>query len=275
MTNSPGFNLSQFAFGNSSGFNSTGNTFVVSLGGFQQLTVDINGNVIMDSSGANFQADFSNAVIDSRVAFQTTTNNGNTYVGATPSGTGNAASFVAINASNPTTAQYTAITTTDLDSRVDAGTYGSTYLPLTVYSGGAERMRLDSSGNVAIAATSAGRRLQIGSGGASEMIRFSTALGIFDIGGTANGYEFTTPASQDFIFTNPVEHFRISKNGNITASGNVTVTSNLTVGTNGTFVGNVIAGNFQTYTGINVLGNMDFGAVTGSVNSSTDFGLLH
>jgi hypothetical protein len=276
MTNSPGFNLSQFAFGNSSGFNSTGNTFVVSLGGMQQLTVDINGNVIMDSPGARFQADFSNATVSSRVAFQTNVSDGNTYVIAAPNGTGSTASWIAVNTADPANDPYTAITTTNTDSRLDAGSFGGSYLPLTMYSGGSERMRIDNiKGNVAIAATSAAKRLQIGSGGASEMIRFSTALGVFDIGGTVNGYEFTTPASQDIIFTNPTEHLRIGKTGNITATGNMTVTSNITVGGTATFVGNVIATNFQTYAGINVLGNMDFGAITGSVTGTTDFGLLY
>ena len=282
MTNSPGFNLSQFAFGNSSGFNSTGNTFVVSLGGMQQLTVNVNGNVIMDSSGSRFQADFSNATISSRVAFQTSKPNSNTYVIAAPNGTGTTASWIAVNTSDPSTDPYTAITTTASDSRLEAGSFGGSYLPLTMYSGGAERMRVDNiNGNVAIAATSAAKRLQIGSGGASEMIRFSTARGVFDIGGTVNGYEFSTPASQDIIFTNPTEHLRISNTGNvsvtgnITASGNMSVTNNVTVGGSGTFVGNVIATGFQTYAGINVLGNMDFGAITGSVTGSTDFGLLY
>lgn len=276
MTNSPGFNLSQFAFGNSSGFNSTGNTFVVSLGGLQQLTVDVNGNLIMDSSGSNFQADFSNALVNSRVTFQSSALNSNTYVGATPSGTGSVASWVAINNESAAAGQYTAITTTTADSRVDAGSYGAPYLPLTMYVGGAERMRVDTNqGNVGIAATAPAKRLHIGSGGPSEMIRFSTALGTFDIGGTANGYEFVTSGSQDFIFSNTAEHLRIGSDGNVDVTGNLMVTQYATVTEDVTVLGNVIATNFQTYAGINVLGNMDFGAITGSVTGSTDFGLLY
>jgi len=82
------------------------------------------------------------------VMFQTSTSNSATVIGVIPSGTGTA-SYLALwgNAS----ATNTNVTQLGSDGSIASGQVGSgTYLPMTFYTGGAERMRLDTSGRLGI-----------------------------------------------------------------------------------------------------------------------------
>ena len=64
-------------------------------------------NVNFNGTGLRITGDFSNATLANRLAFQTSTTNGNTTVYALPNGTSQISSFSAVNNSDPTNASIT------------------------------------------------------------------------------------------------------------------------------------------------------------------------
>lgn len=118
------------------------------------------------TAAARITGDFSNATQASRVMFQTSTTNGNTTVSAIPNGTGSATAFGLFTSSSVGSAALILRGGADTsDARIIAGTdsTGVTSYPMTFYTGGSERVRIDTSGNVGIgAATNASQgRLQV------------------------------------------------------------------------------------------------------------------
>ncbi|MFZ5959863.1 tail fiber domain-containing protein [Pseudomonas knackmussii] len=115
------------------------------------------GNLQLTGNGRLFQADFSNATIANRAAFQTSTANSPTSLGVLPNGTSNFSGQYFFNASDPTNASYVGVVANGSTSAViDVGKLGTgTYLPLTVNTGGSERLRILSSGHFCVANTSA------------------------------------------------------------------------------------------------------------------------
>ena len=113
-------------------------------------------NLIFTGTGNRILGDFSNATVANRVMFQTSTVNGITNVGILPNGTGISALLTAFSSSsdtaNASTAQFGLFGT---EVRATAGITGTgTYLPMTFYTGGSERVKIDAStGNVVIVPT--------------------------------------------------------------------------------------------------------------------------
>ena len=108
---------------------------------------------------ARFQGDFSNATVASRTAFISGTTNGSTGIYALPNGTSTAASWQAVNNSTPTNASKILIATNgSTDVQLVSGINGTgTYLPMTFWNNGAEKLRLSVSGGFSIGtATDAG-----------------------------------------------------------------------------------------------------------------------
>jgi len=121
-------------------------------------------NVNLDfTTGGRITGDFSNATIANRVAFQTSTVNGNTTIHVLPNGTATISVIEANNAADPTNsagARFSAFGLTD--ARIDSFARGTgTYLPLTFFTGGSERVRIDTSGNVGIGTSSPTNRLSL------------------------------------------------------------------------------------------------------------------
>jgi len=111
-------------------------------------SISDSGNLALTGTGNRITGDFTNATVANRVMFQTSTSNSATVIGVIPSGTGTA-SYLALwgNAS----ATNTNVTQLGSDGSIASGQVGSgTYLPMTFYTGGAERMRLDTSGRLGI-----------------------------------------------------------------------------------------------------------------------------
>jgi hypothetical protein len=115
------------------------------------------GNVTFSGTAQRITGDFSNATIASRVAFQTSTTNGATSVSVLPNGSSTEANVAVFANSSPTNSAVAVLAMTSTDARVLSAITGSgTYVPLTLHTGGAERARIDASGNVFINTTSTG-----------------------------------------------------------------------------------------------------------------------
>jgi hypothetical protein len=118
-------------------------------------------SLTFSSTGQRIIADMSSATITNRLAFQTSTTNSSTVVGAIPNGTSAVASFLAYNNSDPTNSSNGGILTTATEIRLQSGISGTgTYLPLTFYTNGAERGRFDTAGNLGIGTSSPLAKLQ-------------------------------------------------------------------------------------------------------------------
>jgi hypothetical protein len=108
--------------------------------------------------GKLLQGDFSNATVANRLAHQTVTANGNTYIGAIPNGSGTEAAWQVYGKSDPTLAQgFGGIRAVQADSiqfntgNINAGTT----LPFKWMVDAAEKMRLDTTGKLGIGCTPA------------------------------------------------------------------------------------------------------------------------
>jgi len=107
------------------------------------------GNLTFTGTGNRITGDFSNATVANRVMFQTSTTNGVTAIGVLPNGTATATLLDVYNNSDLTNASRLRINADNSTAYIDSGRFGTgTYLPMTFYTGGSERMRIDTSGNL-------------------------------------------------------------------------------------------------------------------------------
>jgi hypothetical protein len=109
----------------------------------------LSGNLQLLGSAQRITGDFSNSTLANRAAFQTSTVNGATTVNVIPNGTSQISSLVLNSTSTVTDASTAQLVVTDAESSFRAGRNGTgTYLPMTFYTGGSERVRVDTSGRV-------------------------------------------------------------------------------------------------------------------------------
>ena len=181
-------------------------------------------------TGNRIRGDFSNATVANRVAFQTSTTNSNTAILAIPNGTATASNFVAYNNADPTNASSFVAGTFLGDARIQSGIAGTgTYLPLTMHTGGSERLRIDTSGNVGIGTSSPSTRLNVvGTSGTPQFLAGTSANAIslnvnnsgsiYLTSSVTNSTDFTigTASSIPFVFfTNNTERMRIDSSGKV------------------------------------------------------------
>jgi hypothetical protein len=139
---------------NTSAFNSS-STFTFNGTTLFTPAASLSGNLTFTGTGNRITGDFSNATIANRLAFQTSTTNGATRLMVIPNGTSDVAAINCTNSSDPTNASFAAFQVQQSsDVRIQSTIAGTgTYLPMTFYTGGSERMRIDTSGNVLIGTT--------------------------------------------------------------------------------------------------------------------------
>jgi hypothetical protein len=187
-----------------------------------------NSNINLDfSTGGRITGDFSNATLVNRVMFQNSVTNGPSNVQTLPNGTGTTAGFLAFANSDPANTNFAQIAAVGLEARVSSGITGTgTYAPMTFYTGGSERLRIDTSGNVGLGTNSPNERLRInGDNNATARIRIQnqgtdiaflgSALGISGFG-NGNDLMLSSASTNNLTFgTNTAERMRIDASGNV------------------------------------------------------------
>jgi hypothetical protein len=206
------------------------------------------GNVTFSGTAQRITGDFSNATIASRVMFQTSTTNGATSVSVLPNGSSTEANVAVFANSSPTNSAVAVLAMTSTDARVLSAITGSgTYVPLTLHTGGAERVRVDTSGNVGIGTNAPNVALDVQDSGGVEIRAKETAAGVDvrlnALGGAGNvGIVGTYSNHPVVVFVNSAERARFDASGNVlvgaaTANARLTVSGSVLWTTGASFAG--------------------------------------
>ena len=159
-------------------------------------TTTVGTNLVFSGTGNRITGDFSNATFANRVVFQSSTTNGATAISAIPNGTAVQSQFDCFNNSDINNSSRGVLRLTGSEFTLSSQQTGTgTFLPLTFFTGGSERVRIDTSGNVGLGVTpsawaSGWPALQIGTGAAV----WSTSDGRVSI--TSNLYVGAGPAAR-------------------------------------------------------------------------------
>ena len=189
------------------------------LGAASASSLSNSGNLTFTGTGNRITGDFSNGTIANRVTFQSSTTNGATRINLLPNGTGVATEYLVFNSSDPTNSSFGSarINASDFAFQSDRNGTG-TFLPVTFFTGGSERVRIDTSGNVGIGTSSPSEKLTLA--GSANMFMSLISTGVIKTqikSADANGYGgIGTVTNHPFaIETNNTERMRIDSSGNV------------------------------------------------------------
>jgi hypothetical protein len=205
--------------------NGTVGATTASTGSFTSLTNS--GNLAFTGTGNRITGDFSNATLASRVMFQTSTTDGTTSVGVIPNGTALSAAinlFGNSDITNTAFAQFRVGNDTG-DVRISSSITGTgTYRPITFYTGGSERVRIDTSGNVGVGTSSPVGKLAVVESTAGQAFEINSSsgnsggyIGTSNEGGTANKLVINANRGSGGLILQTVstERLRIDSSGNV------------------------------------------------------------
>jgi hypothetical protein len=113
------------------------------------------GNAAFTGTAQRITGDFSNATPANRLAFQSSTTNGNTQVNLIPNGTAtDARLFAYTNSADLSNSSFAAFGVSTSEVRITSGISGSgTYLPITILNGGSEAARVTTTRNLLVGTT--------------------------------------------------------------------------------------------------------------------------
>ena len=169
-------------------------------------TLTHSGDIVLSGTAKRITGDFSNATVANRVLFQTSTVDGASNIGIIPNGTSTTSALSVYNNSDQTNASQLQIAALSTDARINSAITGAgTYTPMTFYTGGSERMRIGTSGNVTV--TNAGGGLGYGTGAGGTVTQATSrttdvtlnkptgAITLFTAAGSATAATFTVTNS--------------------------------------------------------------------------------
>jgi hypothetical protein len=118
-------------------------------------TTTVGTNLVFSGTGNRITGDFSNATVANRVAFQTSVSNSQTNISILPSGSAASSTFT-LEGDSATSSGATVGLLNNAGSNGEARLFSdrrgssATYLPLTIYTGGSERVRISTAGVVTV-----------------------------------------------------------------------------------------------------------------------------
>jgi hypothetical protein len=197
------------------------------------------GNLTFTGTGNRITGDFTNTTLANRVMFQTSTANSTSNISVLPSGTGTSTQLNLYGASDPDNANRARLAINNSAFNIVSDITGTgTYVPIALYTGGSERLRIDTSGNVGIGTSSptANFTLTLGSLARLKMLPTTNTLATYvDIESASGNFYMGIDSSTAGVFgqgnysrviystgayplvltTNGSERMRIDSSGNV------------------------------------------------------------